>query len=242
MGTAMRMTITTTMTTITTDAALYRLMAWLSPSFPVGAFSYSHALEAAVEEGKLRDRTQLSAWVAWIVAQGAGRSDASLFCAAWRAVTADDTAAFRETAELAPALRGTSELALESAGPGAAFLTTVQAAWPELTIAPWADSLAAPPAYCIAVALAAALAEIPLAPALTAYLHGFAANLVSAGVRLIPLGQTDGQRAIADLAPVIAAAAEAAQTRPLEDLGSAAPMVDLLSMRHETQYTRLFRS
>jgi urease accessory protein len=224
------------------SAALYRLMAWLSPSFPVGAFSYSHALEAAVEDGRIRDRAQLAAWVEAIVAQGAGRCDASLFCAAWRAVVADDKDAFVETAELAAALRGTSELALESAGPGAAFATTIQAAWPELALERWVEQLAAPPAYCVAVALAAALAGIPLAPALTAYLHGFAANLVSAGVRLIPLGQTDGQRVIAALAPSIQAAAEAAQTRPPEDLGSAAPMVDLLSMRHETQYTRLFRS
>jgi urease accessory protein len=236
--------ITTIMTTatITTEDALYRLMAWLSPSFPVGAFSYSHALETAVEEGRIRDRAQLAAWVDAIVAQGAGRSDASLFCAAWRAVQADDKNAFVEVAELAAALRGTSELALESAGPGTAFVATVQAAWPELALAPWVERLTVAPAYCVAVALAAALAGIPLAPALTAYLHGFAANLVSAGVRLIPLGQTDGQRVIAGLAPAIQAAAEGAPSRPLEDLGSAAPMVDLLSMRHETQYTRLFRS
>jgi urease accessory protein len=229
-------------TSITTEDALYRLMAWLSPSFPVGAFSYSHALEAAVDEGRIRDRAQLEAWVEAIVAQGAGRSDASLFCAAWRAVQADDKDAFAAVAALAAALRGTSELALESAGPGAAFVTTVQAAWPGLALGPWVERLAGPPAYCVAVALAAALAGIPLAPALTAYLHGFAANLVSAGVRLIPLGQTDGQRVIAGLAGAIQAASEAAQSRSSEDLGSAAPMVDLLSMRHETQYTRLFRS
>jgi urease accessory protein len=238
-------TITTMTTATPTEGALYRLMAWLSPSFPVGAFSYSHALEAAVEEKFVTDRASLEAWVGAIVEQGAGRSDAGLFCAAWRAVSADDETAFLDTAELAAALRGTSELALESAGPGAAFLSTVRAAWLDLGIAPWADRLekaGIAPSYCVAVALAASLAEIPLAASLTAYLHAFAANLVSAGVRLIPLGQTDGQRVIAALAPRIAAAAEVALTRPLEDLGSAAPMVDLLSMRHETQYTRLFRS
>ncbi len=119
------LTIMTTATT--TEGALYRLMAWLSPSFPVGAFSYSHALEAAVEENHVTDRASLDAWVGAIVEQGAGRSDASLFCATWHAVSAGDDAAFLETAELAAALRGTSELALESAGPGAAFLSTVRA-------------------------------------------------------------------------------------------------------------------
>lgn len=245
MRVAVPRTITIMTTATTTEGALYRLMAWLSPSFPVGAFSYSHALEAAVEERYVTDRATLKAWVGAIVEHGAGRSDAGLFCGAWRAVSADDDAAFVGIAELAAAWRGTSELALESAGPGAAFLSTVRAAWPELTIGPRADRLekaGVAPSYCVAVALAAALADIPLAPSLTAYLHAFTANLVSAGVRLIPLGQTDGQRVIAALAPRIAAAAEAALVRPPEDLGSAAPMVDLLSMRHEVQYTRLFRS
>ncbi len=141
----------------------------------------------------MTDRASLEAWVGAIVEQGAGRSDAGLFCSAWRAVSADDEAVFLDIAALAAAWRGTSELALESAGPGAAFLSTVRAAWPALAIAPWADRLekaGIAPSYCVAVAVAASLAEIPLAASLTAYLHAFAANLVSAGVRLIPLGQT----------------------------------------------------
>jgi urease accessory protein len=239
-------TITMTMITpIATEAALYRLMTWLSPAFPVGGFSYSHALETAVEAGLVRDRAGLEAWVAAIAARGAGRADASLFCAVWRGVTDGDAAGFLEAAELAAALRGTSELARESAGQGAAFLMTVQAAWPDLPLGGWVARLEGAgimPAYCIAVALAASLAGVPLAAALTAFLQGFAANLVSAGVRLVPLGQTDGQRVTAALEPVIAAAVAAALSRAPEDLGSAAPMVDLLSMRHEVQYTRLFRS
>ena len=83
---------------------------------------------------------------------------------------------------------------------------------------------------------------MPAATALPAYLHALAANLISAGVRLIPLGQTDGQRAIAALESVVLAAASAALVRPRDDLGSAAPVIDWASMQHETQYTRLFRS
>ena len=97
-------------------------------------------------------------------------------------------------------------------------------------------------AYPVAVAITAAGHGVPLAPALHGFLHAGAANLISAGVRLIPLGQTDGQRVLAALEPVLAATAEQAMATTLDDIGSAAFRADLASMRHETQYTRLFRS
>ena len=94
----------------------------------------------------------------------------------------------------------------------------------------------------LAVGAAAAIHGMPLPAVLTAYLQAFAANLVSAGVRLVPLGQTDGQRATAALELVVARAAAAAMTANLDELGTAAPLLDWCSMKHETQYTRLFRS
>ena len=239
--------IITTATIITTmiENGLYRLMAWLSPAFPVGGFSYSHALEAAVEEGIVRDRVSLRAYVAAALEHGAGRSDAMLFAATWRAVAAGDEAAFLWAAERAATMRGSAELALECNAQGAAFLTTVAAAWPDLGIAPWRETLRrveVAAAYPVAVALCAAASGVPLRPALVAYLQAFSAALVTAGVKLIPLGQTDGQRVVAGLEAAVETAADRALARPLDDLGSAAPVIDLLSMRHENQYTRLFRS
>ncbi|MBV8650275.1 MAG: urease accessory protein UreF [Alphaproteobacteria bacterium] len=224
------------------EAALYRLMTWLSPSYPTGGFSYSHGLEYAVETGDVANAESLREWVATVIAHGAGRSDAVLFAAAWRAQNAGDAAQLRSVAELAAAWRGTRETAFESEAQGAAFLSTTRAAWPH----PALDALAALdfPAMTLPVAVAASAAAhgIALAPALTAYLHGFAGALVSAGVRLVPLGQTDGQRVVAALASDITAAVEAALTASIDEVGTAAPLLDWCSMRHETQYTRLFRS
>jgi urease accessory protein len=227
------------------DSNLYRLMAWLSPAFPVGGFSYSHAVEAAAEAGVVADRASLQRYVEAAVRHGAGRGDAMLFTAVWRAIVADDEAAFLWAAERATAMRGTAELALECLSQGTAFLATLRAAWPEVALAPWLQRLEqvnCKPAYPVAVALAAAVSGVALRPALVAYLQGFSAALVAAGVKLIPLGQTDGQRVVAALETPIQEAADRAIATPLDDLGSAAPMIDLWSMRHETQYTRLFRS
>lgn len=227
-------TITTAiMATTTSTDGLYRLLAWTSPSYPTGAFSYSHGIEFAVEDGLVRDRASLAAWIGHILRHGAGWLDAVLFA---RAHEADD-ATLREIAELATAWRGTTETALESTQQGTSFLAVTRNAWPDERLNLLGDGAVALP-----IAFAVAARGVPRAAALTAFLHGVAANLVSAGVRLVPLGQTDGQRAIADLAPVVAEVAARAADCPLDRLGSAAPMVDWTSMRHETQYTRLFRS
>jgi urease accessory protein len=240
---ATRMAIT--ITTIMIENGLYRLMVWLSPAFPVGGFSYSHALEAAVEAGTVDDRETLRTYVEAALKHGASRSDAMLFAAAWRAVDAADEEGFLWAAERAAAMRGSAELALECNAQGAAFLATVAATWPELGVARWRDALQNAelvPAYPIAVALCAAASGVAMRPALIAYLQAFSSALVTAGVKLIPLGQTDGQRVVAALEVVVEEAADTALSRPLDDLGAAAPLIDLLSMRHETQYTRLFRS
>ncbi|HEX2116488.1 MAG TPA: urease accessory protein UreF [Alphaproteobacteria bacterium] len=241
--TAMRMVPTRTNPMI--ENGLYRLIAWLSPAFPVGGFSYSHALEAAVEAGIVSDRQSLRGYATAALEQGAGRGDAMLFAAAWRAVETSDEGGFLWAAERAAAMRGSAELALECHAQGTAFLGTVAATWPDLGIQRWRGALQQAeivPAYPVAVALCAAASAVALRPALIAYLQGFSSALVAAGVKLIPLGQTDGQRVVAELEQIVEKAADTAMTRPLDDLGAAAPMIDLLSMHHETQYTRLFRS
>ncbi|MFO0295267.1 MAG: urease accessory protein UreF [Rhodospirillales bacterium] len=246
------MDIRTVMDTATTtptaepSAALLRLLAWMSPSFPTGAFSYSHGLEMAVEDGSVRDAATLRAYVATALAHGAGRTDAAFLALAWRAADVGDDVALSAVAERAAAMRGSAELALESLSQGRAFLSTVCAAWPLPRLARAAELLAArgiEVAHPVAVALVGSAWSIPLADLLLAHLHAFVANLVSAGVRLVPLGQTDGQRALAALEPSIRAAADgAAEVAGLDEIWAAAPAIDLLSIRHETQYTRLFRS
>lgn len=239
---------TATITPMTADGALgesglYRLMTWLSPGFPVGAFGYSHGVEYAIEAGLVADGAGLRRWIEGIVGHGAGRIDADLFRDTWRAVAgAGDLA---PTVERANATRGSREMALESTAQGTAFLDTVLGTAADPAVLDAMRHLSAidrRPAYAVAVAVAAASIRVPLRPALTAFLHALAANLVSAAVRIVPLGQSDGQRALAGLEPAIIAAVAASLSRDPDDFGAAAPMVDWCSMQHETQYTRLFRS
>lgn len=221
--------------------ALLRLHSWLSPSFPVGAYSYSHGLEFAVEEGLVRDAATLTDGLTAVLRFGNGRNEAIFFAAAWR-TKGDDRLA---VAELAAAYRGTSELARESTAQGEAFLKTVRAAWPSHLLDDWAAEMSAAgvaPVMPVAVAVVASVHGVDLRAALTLYLQAFAANLVSAAVRLIPLGQTDGQRVCARLEPVLIDCVDAALAADLDDIGTATPVVDWTSMQHETQHTRLFRS
>lgn len=228
------------------ERALYRLLTWLSPGFPVGAFSYSHGLEWAVEAGLVRAEAALVAWLEDLLALGTLGQDAILLARAHEAVAAGDRAAFAELRALAAALPGTAELLLETSAQGAAFARTCLTAWPdpEGSLAGLLDEPEAPPplAYPLAVGAVAAAHGVPLAATLAAFLQSVVANLVSAGVRLIPLGQTAGQRALAALEPAVAAAARRAERVGLEELGTASLVLDWCSLAHETQYTRLFRS
>ena len=217
-------------------------MAWLSPAYPVGAFSYSGGLEWAIEAGDITDAASLEGWLAVMIRDGGGFCDAVFLVHAHRATTARDDAALAAVAELAAAFTPTRERFLETTQQGRAFFETTRAAWGcaalDRLVAAWDGPLA----YPIAVAVASAGHDIALKPTLAAFLQAVASNLVSAGLRLIPLGQTDGQRVLAGLEPVIAASVQQALTRSLDEVGSAAFRVDIASMRHETQYTRLFRS
>jgi len=219
--------------------ALFRLMTFMSPAYPVGAFSYSGGLEWAVESGDIRDAATLLDWLAAMIRHGNLFCDAIIFAAAHRAVAHGDTD-LAAIAELAAAMVGSKERFLETTAQGQAFLDITRAAWP----APGLDALAAvtPLAYPVAVAAACASHGIAAAPALGAFLHGVASNLVSAGMRLIPLGQTDGQRVLAALEAAVADAAGRALAVTIEDIGTATLRADMAAMRHETQYTRLFRS
>jgi urease accessory protein len=225
----------------------YKLLAWFSPAMPIGAYTYSHGLEYAVEAGLVTNPGSLRGYVETALRDGTGQLDATLLCAAHRAGRDGtcDGRALVEIAVLAAALRGSSELALESAAQGRALLTLLRRAWP----APALDGLAElcraheiEPAHSVVVGVACAAHQLPQETSVVALLHGFAANLISAGVRLIPLGQTDGQRLTAALETTIRAVADEALTASLDDLGMASPMIDLCAIAHETQYTRLFRS
>ena len=223
-------------------AALWRLLAWMSPSFPVGAFAYSGGLEWAVEAGDIRDAETLRRWLAVTVRDGGLFCDAALFVHAHRAAADGDPARLAETAELALALAPSRERFLETSTQGRAFVAAIRSAGPCAAL----DGRPLGPdgtiAYPGAAAVATAGHGIALTPALHAFAHALVANLISAGVRLVPLGQTDGQRVLAALEPVVAEACARAAVTPLDAIGSAAFRADLASMRHETQYTRLFRS
>ena len=222
--------------------ALYRLMAWLSPAYPVGAFSYSGGIEWAVESGDIKDATTLHDWLAVVMAEGGGFCDAVFFAHAHRAVAAGDDKALRAVAELAAAFAPSKERPLETTAQGRAFVEATRAAWPCAALDRLAAAWDGPVAYPVAVGVAAAGHGVAIEAALSAYLHAVTANLISAGVRLIPLGQTDGQRLLAALEPVVAATAARALATPLDRVGGAAFRADLAGMLHETQYTRLFRS
>jgi urease accessory protein len=223
-------------------AELYRLMAWLSPAYPIGAFSYSSGIEWAVEAGDIADAATLERWLTVMIADGSGLCDAVFMVHAHRATASGDDAALRRVAELAAVFAPSKERHLETTAQGRAFLDTTRAAWPcaalDRLLAVWDGAVALP----VAVGVASAGHGIALAAALPAYLHALTANLISSGVRLVPLGQTDGQRVLAALEPVVAATAAHSLDIALDDVGGAAFRADLASIRHETQYTRLFRS
>lgn len=242
-------TSTSTATVMPTDAAVaraLRLANWLSPSFPTGAYAYSHALEWAVEAGTVTDLMSAANWLETDLRYGTGRTDAILFSNAHRALVAGDADdEFLEIARLAAALKPTAEFALESAAQGTAFLGTVDTVWPQMRLAAVTELLShheIAPVLPIAAAACFAAHGITASVALPLFLQAAVSNLANAAVRLVPLGQSDGQRVIALLEPAIASVAAETLEASLDALGSATVMVDIASMRHETQYTRLFRS
>ena len=228
-----------------TNESLYRLSNWFSPSFPIGSYSYSRGLESAVETRLVVNPTTLVDWIESDIRHGPGWTDAVLFSHVFRSADAKNENDLLHVAALSYALRGSAELALESTAQGKAFARAVSECWSLTEVEKFRHTLAAKDIEItlpVAAALACAIAKIPLRSALFFYVQANANNLVSAAVRLIPLGQSDGQRTLVSLEPHIGASVKKAAIEKLEDLGTSTPMIELMSFAHETQYTRLFRS
>jgi urease accessory protein len=223
-------------------AALYRLMTWLSPAFPVGGFSYSSGIEWAVEAGDITDAATLADWLDAMLGDGSGFCDAAFLVHAWRAADGGEEARLREVAELAAAFVPSRERQLETTAQGRAFIDIARAAWDADGLDAMVSACAGPLVYPVAVGVVASTHGVRLEPTLHAFLHALVSNWISAASRLVPLGQTDSQRVLALLEGAVAACANRALNATLDDLGSATFRADLASLRHETQYTRLFRS
>lgn len=228
-------TTTTIMAERADTQALLRLVTWLSPAFPVGAFSYSSGLEQAVHDGIVTDAAGLFSWLETVIRYGSGWNDALLFAESYRAV--NDGVRLAAVAELAEALAGSRERHTETMLQGQAFLTAARS-WPH----PVFDALPETVAYPVAVGVAAGAHETGLEPALAAYLNASVSNAVSVAIRCGVAGQRDGVGVIAALEPVIAATAGKAVGASLDDLGSATIVADISALRHETLHSRLFRS
>ena len=224
--------ITTITTTIMTEFSLIRLLAWLSPAFPTGGYAYSHGLEYAVDCNDITDGDALKIWLTDVLSNGSGRNDAILLRHAHRAAT--DPAALAEIVEIALATAASRERRSESLDQGKAFAAAAVA---------WANTgLPENAPYPVAVGALTGMHGIAEDDAAAAYLQAFTTNLISAAVRLVPLGQNAGLRVLAALEPIIVATAAETKEATLDDIGGCAFRSDLAAIRHETQYTRLFRS
>ena len=225
-------------------AALYRLMTWLSPAFPVGAFSYSSGIEWAVEAGDIGDAASLRDWLAAMLADGSGFCDGVFLAHAHRAAALarrreSRCATSRSLRPPSCPRASASSKPRRKAAPSSTSRARHGIATASMRLIAACEGAIV---YPVAVGIVSAVHAIPLAPTMHAFLHALVSNWISAGARLIPLGQTDSQRVLAQLEPVVAATAARALAASLDDLGSATFRADLASLRHETQYTRLFRS
>jgi urease accessory protein len=209
------------------DTEVLTLAQWFSPSFPVGAFAYSHGLEWAVQAGDVADATQTRDWIETVLRHGAGWNDCLFIAAAYRA---DDAGVVDATAR---AFAASSERLRETDLQGAAFATAVAAL---------NGATATPRTYPVAVGEAARAAGLPLDLTAKMYLHSLTSSLAGAAMRLVPLGQSDGQAIIRALTPAAQDIAARACTASLDDLTATAFLTDIASMKHETQYSRIFRT
>jgi urease accessory protein len=226
------MTMTMTDTLRYEASSMMRLLTWLSPAFPTGAYAYSHGLEWAVETHDICDGDSLRCWLGAVIASGSARTDTILLRHAHR--VANDPGALRDIAMLALATAASRERYDEALAQGRAFL---------LAASGWGvPDLPADTPYAVAVGAMAGAHGVDEDLTAGAYLQTFVSNLISAAVRLVPLGQTTGLQTLAALEPTILGTAAATKHATLDDLGGCAFGSDLAAMRHETQYTRLFRS
>ncbi len=215
------------------SAALLRLITLMSPSFPVGGFSYSHGLEQAVADGPVTDFITLQDWLGSLIEHGSAWNDAVLFAESFRRGEGD----LADLGELGEALAGSKERHLESQAQGAAFILAAKAgcyAMPE--------SMPAKASYAIAAGCIAASQGIELADGLAAFIHAFASNQVQVAIRLSLFGQAEGVRMVAALEPLIIKTAHRAALSALDDLGGSTMLAEIAAMRHEALYSRIFRT
>ncbi len=204
------------------------LTQWMSPSYPIGAFAYSHGLETAIDTGAVTDADDLANWVRDVLEFGGGKSDATFVAASYRRPNATI-----EIDQMCRAFAASAERQKETDLQGAAFCDITQAVW---------DVEMSNLTYPVAVGKAAAVRKLPIDAVLAAYLHAFVANLVSVGMRLIPLGQKEGHKLIKTLHPLCIDVATNASEGTIETLTSASFLTDIASMKHETQYSRIYRT
>ncbi|MEO1244098.1 MAG: urease accessory protein UreF [Pseudomonadota bacterium] len=223
-----------------TDGSFFKLLSWMSPSYPVGAYAFSQGLEQAVDSGLVTNRRTAGDWIRCLLSSGNGGADLVFLGEAWD--LADDLPALRELAEYSVAFQTTCELRAESLAQGRAFAVVTENAWPVDGLAEGLAALAEQQAYPVVVGFAAAKHGIDKEAGMLAFIHAYTANLVSAAVRLVPLGQTDGQRITAEVHEVAGEVMARASSLTRHTVTSSTFMADIASMRHETQYTRLFQS
>lgn len=213
-----------------TDAEILTLTQWFSPAYPVGSFAYSHGLEWAVESRQITDAATTKAWITDVLTHGSGHNDALFLIAAY---TAESVEQLLDIDATACAFCPSAERLMETRLLGDAFCATTSGVWGtdpmQLT-------------YPVAVGYAARQQGLPLLLTTRMFLQSFAANLVGCATRLVPLGQTEGQRLIRDLTPLCTQIAKEVQDGDLDRLSATAFMSDIASMRHETQYSRMFRT
>lgn len=235
--------MSTTATTIptATEPALLQLMWLASPALPVGGFSYSEGLESAVEHGWVHDEASAGDWLCDQLALTLARADLPVLAQALVAARAGNAQRLAALDAWVRATRETAELRLQTEQMGHSLVAWLQAVRPEAAARARALGLAAP-TYPLAFALAACAIEAPAGDVLAAYAFGWAENGVQAAVRAVPLGQSAGQRILGRLAAQVPVAVQAALATRDEDRQAFAPMLAIVSARHEIQYSRLFRS
>ncbi len=224
------------------DHALLSLLQLASPALPVGAYSYSEGLEALVETGRLDSLASLKHWIAQELYYGAVRLEAAVMVRGYRAAIAANSAELIAWNHWLSAARETEELRSQSWQMGRSllrlFLDLQAAAKPPCALALYQENCH----FAIAFAVVAAEWQIDGRSAVLGYLYSWSANLVNAGVKLIPLGQTAGQQLLIHLQPILETSAETILGLTDDDLSSCGWGLALASMTHETQYSRLFRS
>ena len=237
-----------TTTAMATDApgtpALLQLIWLASPALPVGGFSYSEGLEAAIDHGLVHDEASCTRWLTDQLLLSQARGDMAAIAQAVPAWQAMDTQRLQQLNTWVLATRESSEMRLQTLQMGRSMLEWLRSLQDHSPASPPAlQRLAAlPPTYPLSYALALACTQAPLEQALQAYAFGWAENMTQAALKAVPLGQSAGQRMLARLAREIPLAVQTAMHLNDDDRQAFSPMLAILSARHETQYSRIFRS